>query len=102
LQNGLLKNLPASFVAQFPQGIEVAFATIPIIPTLSSPLRDDVRDTFGQALKVVWQAVLGMSIVGLLVSLGMRQLELHTVTDEDWGRSDCTLTVIDEDRGRSD
>jgi hypothetical protein len=51
-------------------------------------LRDDVRDTFGDALKVVWQAVLGMSIAGFLFSLGMRQLELHTVIDEDWGRRD--------------
>jgi hypothetical protein len=91
LQNELKKNLPASFIAQFPQGVEIAFATIPIIPTLSSPLRDDVRDTFGEALKVVWQAVLGMSIVGFLFSLGMRQLELHTVMDEDWGRRDSDV-----------
>jgi hypothetical protein len=88
LQNELKKNLPASFLAQFSEGVEIAFATIPVIPTLSSPLRDDVRDTFGDALKVVWQAVLGMSIAGFLFSLGMRQLELHTVIDEDWGRKD--------------
>jgi hypothetical protein len=96
LQNELKKNLPASFVAQFPQGIEIAFATIPIIPTLSSPLRDGVRDTFGEALKVVWQAVLGMSIAGFLFSLGMRQLELHTVIDEDWGRSDSDAAQLSD------
>jgi hypothetical protein len=91
LQNELKKNLPASFIAQFPEGVEIAFATIPIIPKLTSPLRDDVRDTFGNALKVVWQAVLGMSIAGFLFSLGMRQLELHTVIDEDWGRKDSDV-----------
>jgi hypothetical protein len=92
LQNELKKNLPASFIAQFPEGLEIAFATIPIIPKLSPPLRDVVRDTFGNALKVVWQAVLGMSIAGFLFSLGMRQLELHTVIDEDWGRKDLDVT----------
>ncbi|KAH9962025.1 major facilitator superfamily domain-containing protein [Lactifluus volemus] len=91
LQNELKKNLPASFIAQFPEGVEIAYATIPIIPKLTSPLRDDVRDTFGNALKVVWQAVLGMSIAGFLFSLGMRQLELHTVIDEDWGRKDSDV-----------
>jgi hypothetical protein len=98
LQNELKKNLPASFIAQFPQGVEIAFATIPVIPTMSSPLRDVVRDTFGDALKVVWQAVLGMSIAGFLFSLGMRQLELHTVIDEDWGRRDSDVERPDLER----
>ena len=88
MQNELKKNLPASFIARFPEGVEVAFATIPIIPTLDSALRDEVKNTFGEALKVVWQMVLGISIAGFLLSLGMRQLQLHTEIDVDWGRSD--------------
>ncbi|KAH9962017.1 hypothetical protein BGW80DRAFT_1255739 [Lactifluus volemus] len=82
----------------FPQGVEIAFATIPVIPTMSSPLKDVVRDTFGDALRVVWQAVLGMSIAGFLFSLGMRQLELHTVIDEDWGRRDSDVERPDLER----
>jgi hypothetical protein len=88
LQNELKKKLPASFLQQFPQGVEIAFATIPIIPKLNSPLRNDVRQTFGESLKVVWQVVLGVSFVGLLSSIGIRQLQLHTQIDEDWGRED--------------
>jgi len=88
LQNELQRKLPASFLASFPRGGEIAFATIPIIPTLEQPFKDQVRDTFGEALKVVWQAVLGISFVGLLCSLGIRQLQLHTGIDEDWGRRD--------------
>ncbi|KAI0286539.1 hypothetical protein BC826DRAFT_1189299 [Russula brevipes] len=102
LQNELQRKLPASFLASFPCGGEIAFATIPIcntpcvlgqppytiIPTLEQPFKDQVRDTFGEALKVVWQAVLGISFVGLLCSLGIRQLQLHTGIDEDWGRRD--------------
>jgi hypothetical protein len=85
LQNVLKKKLHAAFVTLFPQGVEIAFETIPIIPSLDQPLKDDVRNAFGIALKVVWQALLGISIAGLLFSIGMKQLELHTEIDKDWG-----------------
>ncbi|KAH9979111.1 hypothetical protein BGW80DRAFT_1455769 [Lactifluus volemus] len=90
LQNELKMNLPASFIAQFPQGVNIAFSSIPIIPTLSSSLKDAVRNTFAEALKVVWQALLGISIAGFLFSLGIRQLKLHSEIDKDWGRSEVT------------
>jgi hypothetical protein len=80
--------LPASFLTQFPQGVEIAFETIPIIPSLNQPLKDDVQNTFGVALKVVWQVVLGISIAGILCNIGLKQLKLHTEIDEDWGRED--------------
>jgi hypothetical protein len=86
-------NLPASFIAEFPQGVNIAFSSIPVIPTLSSSLRDEVRNTFGEALKVVWQTLFGISIIGFLFCLGMRQLELHSEIDKDWGRSDITLSL---------
>jgi len=84
----LKKKLPAAFLSQFPQGVEIAFSTIPIIPTLSQPFKDQVRDTFAEALKVVWQVTLGIALAGFLCSLGMRQLQLHTNIDDDWGRED--------------
>jgi len=88
IQNELKKMLPVSFLTQFSQGVEIAFETIPIIPSLDQPLKDDVRNTFGIALKVVWQVVLGISIAGMLFTIGMKQLELHTEIDKDWGRED--------------
>jgi hypothetical protein len=83
--------LPASFLTQFPQGAEIAFETIPVIPSLPQPLKDAVRDSFGVALKVVWQVLLGVSILGLLCTIGMKQLQLHTRIDEDWGRVDLPV-----------
>jgi hypothetical protein len=80
--------LPASFLTQFPQGVELAFETIPIIPSLNQPLKDGVRNIFGITLRVVWQVVLGISIAGMLCNIGMKQLKLHTEIDEDWGRED--------------
>ena len=47
-----------------------------------------MRDTFAEALKVVWQVMLGIALAGFLCSLGMRQLQLHTDIDKDWGRED--------------
>ncbi|KAI0291115.1 major facilitator superfamily domain-containing protein [Russula brevipes] len=88
LQNELKRKLPTAFLARFPQGVEIAFATIPAIPALRQPFKDQVRDTFADALKVVWQVVLGIAVAGFLCSLGMRQLTLHTEIDEDWGRLD--------------
>ncbi|KAN0135475.1 MFS general substrate transporter [Lactarius tabidus] len=93
LQNELKKKLPASFLAQFPQGVELAFAAIPSIPTLEQPMKDEVRKTFGEALKVVWQVVLGITVVGFVSSLGMRQFQLHTNIDQDWGREDVPISV---------
>ncbi|KAN0107384.1 MFS general substrate transporter [Russula decolorans] len=88
IQNELKNRLPASFLKQFPQGVEIAFETIPIIPSLNQPLKGDVRNTFGIALKVVWQVVLGISIAVMLCNIGMKQLKLHTEINEDWGRED--------------
>jgi hypothetical protein len=83
--------LPASFLTQFPQGVEIAFETIPAIPSLEQPLKDVVRNAFGTALKVVWQLVLGVAIVGFLCSIGMKQLQLHTKIDKDWGRDESAV-----------
>jgi hypothetical protein len=55
-----------------------------------------VQYTFGIALKAVWQVVFGISIAGMLCSIGMRQLELHTNIDKDWGRED-----LPDDHGSS-
>ena len=96
IQNKLRNKLPASLLTEFPQGMEIAFATIPIVPSLKEPLRDEVRNTFGIALKLVWQVLLGISIVGMLFNIGLKQLELHTNIDEDWGRKD-----LPDDRNRS-
>jgi hypothetical protein len=88
LQNELKNKLPASFLTLFRQGVEIAFQMIPVIPSLNQPLKDDVRNTFGFALKVVWQVVLGISIAGMLCNIGMKQLKLHTEIDDDWGMED--------------
>ena len=71
----------------------LAFAAIPSIPMLDQLLKVEVRETFGEALKVVWQVVLGIAGVGFMSSLGMRQLQLHTNIDQDWGMEDIPIPI---------
>ncbi|KAH9936927.1 iron permease [Amylocystis lapponica] len=84
LQNELRKNLPPAFLAQFPQGSGIAYATIPAIAGLPEPLKGEVRAAFARSLKTVWEVLVGIAGVGLLSSVFMKGLPLHTSTDKTW------------------
>ncbi|KAJ6470258.1 iron permease [Mycena vitilis] len=88
LQNELTQRLPPAFLAEFPGGTEIAFEIIPSIRNLPQPLKDEVRHAFAGSLQVLWNVLAGISGVGLLVSLLMKHLPLHTSVDGDWGRKD--------------
>jgi len=47
-----------------------------------------VRDAFASSLRVVWQVMIGVGVLGLMASLAMEHLPLHTSIDEKWGISD--------------
>ncbi|KAF8587989.1 iron permease [Ramaria rubella] len=85
LQNELKHRLPPGFISAFPEGTAIAYAAIPSIPALEQPLRDEVRQAFAESLRVVWTALIGVGGLGLIVSLGMKRLPLHTDMDKDWG-----------------
>ena len=85
LQNELKKSLPPAFAAQFPQGVEIAYALIPIIPTLEDPLRTDVRIAFATSMSIVWKAMLGISAGGLLTTFLLKEIQLHTAKDDRYG-----------------
>lgn len=88
LQNELMRKLPAAFLAQLPQGSEVASTAIPFIPALEQPLRDEVRAAFAGAMQVVWQVLAGIGGIGFLWSFLMKGLPLHTSVDKEWSRRD--------------
>ncbi|KZT02019.1 MFS general substrate transporter [Laetiporus sulphureus 93-53] len=97
LQNQLHKNMPSEFLAQFPQGSSIAYATIPLISQLPEPLRTEVRVAFAVSLKVVWEVMTGIAGLGLLSSLLMKGLPLHDSVNEEWDLDD----VKDKDHERS-
>ena len=85
LQNELKTRLPTSFSVNFPQGTAIAYSIIPLIRTLPEPLKTEIRVAFAESLRVVWQVLIGISAVGLIASLAMKRLPLHTEVDEKWG-----------------
>ncbi|KZT52010.1 iron permease [Calocera cornea HHB12733] len=86
LQNELVRNLPAAFSALFPAGVNIAYAAIPQIPTLSQPLQDEVRVAFASSLSTLWKVAIAMGGLGLVSTFFMKQIHLHVVTDDQWGR----------------
>ncbi|KAI0353160.1 hypothetical protein OH77DRAFT_1522645 [Trametes cingulata] len=85
LQDELRKQLPLGFVAQFTQGVEIAYSAIPAIPTLEVPLRSQVREAFAASLSVVWKAIIGFSAAGLLSLLLLREVPMQKHVDEAYG-----------------
>ena len=51
-----------------------------------------MRDAFAKGIKVIWQVMIAVAGLGLLSSLLMKALPLHTQLDESWG--------IEEERER--
>ncbi|KAJ7101372.1 major facilitator superfamily domain-containing protein [Mycena belliarum] len=85
MQNRLSTDLPASFKGVFPQGTQIAYAVIPLIPTLPADVAEETRKAFASALGELWQVMIGIGAVGLLISLAMKHIDLHSDTDEEWG-----------------
>jgi len=88
LQNELNKQLPPAFAEQFHGSSAIAYSIIPLIPSLPEPLKTEVRVAFGNSVRVIWQVLIGIAGLGLLFSLGMEQLALHSKTDDKWGLED--------------
>jgi hypothetical protein len=86
LQNGLIDRVPVGVLVNVPGEVAGAlqYALIPVIKDLPQPLQDEVRNAFGESLRVVWKVFVGVSVIGLITSIPMRGLPLHTSTDAKW------------------
>ena len=82
------KRLPPTFAALFPQGTSIAYSIIPLIGGLKEPIKSQVQTAFAESLRVVWQMIIGVGGIGLLASLLMKGLPLHTEVDRKWGMKD--------------
>ena len=85
LQTQLEKRLPAEFITEFPSGVAIAYSAIPIIDTIPEPTRTEVREAFAASIAVIWQVMIGVASIGLVASVFMKSLPLHTSLDENWG-----------------
>ena len=103
LQNELKKKLPAAFVSQFPGGVEIAYAAIPVIASLEDSLRTEVRVAFADSLSVIWKVMIGVSGLGLLSVLLLKEIPMHTQANDKYGLNDVSerRTVVDEETGQT-
>ncbi|KAJ6510795.1 MFS general substrate transporter [Mycena sanguinolenta] len=87
LDNQLQLRLPSSFISDISQSHRssmLAYALIPHISALDLNLRLEVQKAFAEALDVVWFVLVAIAGVGLLASLFMKGLPLHSELDERW------------------
>lgn len=75
-------------MAQFPQGIEIAYAAIPLIPTLEPQLRAEVQAAFAESMSKVWFAVLGFAAAGTVTTLLMSEVPMQKHTDDAYALED--------------
>ncbi|KAI9056773.1 iron permease [Trametes sanguinea] len=102
LQNELKKRLPEAFVAQFPEGVEIAYAAIPVIRTLKEPLKTEVRVAFAESMSIVWKAMIGFSAAGILTLALLREVPMQKHTDETYGLEAArTSGADDEEKSKS-
>ncbi|KAH8920986.1 iron permease [Atractiella rhizophila] len=85
LQNELKGRLPDAFVARFPQGAEIAYASIPVIRTLDEPLKGEVEKAFVDSLRILWYTGLGICIFAGILACFFGVFKLHEETDGEWG-----------------
>ncbi|KAI0654620.1 iron permease [Cubamyces menziesii] len=86
IQNVLLQQLPKDFLATLPQGAEIAYSVIPSIKSIQDEqLKQQVRIAFANAVQLVWRVMIGISGAGLLSCLLMKEEQLRTDMDEQWG-----------------
>ncbi|KAI0058831.1 iron permease [Artomyces pyxidatus] len=97
LQSSLRKTLPASFDAQFPLRVPLAYAAIPKIRALDPELQSLVREAFASSLQLLWKVMIGLAGAGLMSILLMEELPMKTDLDEQWGLQEGTVANLDEE-----
>ncbi|GAA99522.1 hypothetical protein E5Q_06223 [Mixia osmundae IAM 14324] len=98
LSSRLPVTLPEAFLDQLVQNGggaagDLAYASIPIIPTLVEPLKSQVQDAFAKSIRVIWLSCVPMALIGVLVSFFIVDYTLSHETDENWGRASPTSTA---------
>ncbi|KAI0640583.1 iron permease [Trametes meyenii] len=88
MQNQLKGRLPAAFTAQFPSGVEIAYAAIPIIRELQEPLQTQVREAFAESMAVIWKTMVGLCGAGILSLLLLKEVPMVKHIDDTYGLED--------------
>ncbi|KAF7310072.1 Iron permease [Mycena indigotica] len=97
LQNELVAKLPTEFTSQFPEGTEIAYAAIPFIRTMTDQtLKKAVQVAFADSLRVVWLVMCGISGIGLLSCLLLREIPMNTNIDETYTLKEAKQAKVED------
>ncbi|KAH8814688.1 iron permease [Flagelloscypha sp. PMI_526] len=82
LQNRLQSTLPIAFMKDYlTDEVDIAISLISTIPSLPEGLRDEVRAGFASSMSTIWKIMGGLSGMGLLLVLLMREIPMRDMTD---------------------
>ncbi|KAF7332996.1 MFS general substrate transporter [Mycena venus] len=84
LQNSLQKRIPPSVASSLPRGTEIAYAIVPLIPSMAPAVKTEVKDAFLQSLRQVWIAMAVLCGIGLCTLVMIKDIPLRTTTDKKW------------------
>lgn len=101
LQNGLRQRLPSILISSLPQGTQLTYSVIPLIPELSDQLQADIRVAFAGSIRLIWKIMIGFSAAGMVSSLLMREVPLRITMDETWGLKEGEHEVREDKKGHS-
>lgn len=85
LQNALQDHLPREVQSLSIDPHNLAYGLVSSVRHMEEPTKRLVQDAFAASTQKIWLSLLVMSAAGLLVSLAMKGLPLHTTVDETWG-----------------
>jgi EmrB/QacA subfamily drug resistance transporter len=86
LTNQLRVHLPTEILDKIPGGLDVVYSVIPQIKGMMQPTKDQVREAFAHSLRAVWYTNAGILGLGLLFSLLMADIPMHSYVDEKWSK----------------
>ncbi|KAJ7062825.1 iron permease [Mycena amicta] len=82
LQNSLRRTLPPAVMDQLPSGFEYAAITTLADLPLDVTTRKQVQHAFAESMACIWLVMVGVSSIGLLISLFMEEVEMRDSVDE--------------------
>ncbi|KAJ3718080.1 iron permease [Lentinula guzmanii] len=86
LQNQLKHRLPPSFSStQLSFNADISYTIIQVIPTLSEPLRTQVRTAFAESLVLLWKVCAVVCAAGFLSVFAQQSIALHEKKDARFG-----------------
>ncbi|KAF7377260.1 Iron permease [Mycena sanguinolenta] len=85
LQNTVKHHFPVQFIKELPSGSDFAFSALSRIAALPEPLQQEVKIAFGQGISAIYRVMIGVSGLGFLCVLFMKEVPMREDVDKKFG-----------------